>query len=199
MKLLSVNAAREKYFHISNLLKNVSVDNASTYSQFAQFINEKPYDLIILDQDFTECPLNDLISCIKTSSLNMNTPYIVSTGDQKNPANPHPTSRVLGKIAIDFVQREIIYSGIDGNLKYILTPTEFRLFHLLFERESEVVNRQDLFDSIWKNKKNQANVRIVDKHMTALRKKIDQRIFRIDSVHGSGYRMNISGVVRISS
>jgi DNA-binding response OmpR family regulator len=77
----------------------------------------------------------------------------------------------------------------DGNAIAIkLTPVEFKpLFHLL-RFEEQVFSRDQLLSTVWGNAADVFD-RTVDMHVSKLRKKIAASEFKIEAVHGSGYRL----------
>lgn len=98
-----------------------------------------------------------------------------------------------GQILIKINEHEIYCACHDKTKKYKLTPTEFRLFYLLFNSDQAVVSRDVIMNKVWSDKSDVGS-RIVDKYMTALRRKICQDTFILESIHGHGYRMIIQEV-----
>jgi DNA-binding response OmpR family regulator len=73
-----------------------------------------------------------------------------------------------------------------------LTPIEFQLLELLLRRPGEVISRDEFLNQIW-GESVYVTPRVVDTHMAALRKKIENDLdkpFYIISVHGVGYKLN---------
>ena len=96
-------------------------------------------------------------------------------------------------VLIDFVLHEISYSSPTvGAVRCKLTPTEFKLFCLLYENSNVVVSREKIVAKLWNKKAISDSHRIVDKHLATLRKKSSQNIFKIEAVHGKGYRMTLN-------
>jgi DNA-binding response OmpR family regulator len=80
-----------------------------------------------------------------------------------------------------------------GGQRLHLTPTEFRLLHLLMTNAGHVVRRRDLIDSLWSGQS--ADNSNIDVAISALRSKIDkgQPARLIQTVRGFGYRIADSG------
>jgi two-component system, OmpR family, phosphate regulon response regulator PhoB len=68
-----------------------------------------------------------------------------------------------------------------------LTPTEYRLLHVLMERRGRVQSRRQLLESVWEVTANIAT-RTVDMHVQRLRTKLADEGDWIETVRGFGYR-----------
>lgn len=100
------------------------------------------------------------------------------------------TDVAIGNIILKINEHMIFYTSQGKNIECKLTPKEFRLFYLLFKNTGEILHRDIIMKKIW-NEKAEVNMRIVDKYMNNLRKKLSADLFKIEAVHSSGYRMII--------
>jgi len=67
-----------------------------------------------------------------------------------------------------------------------LTPIEFRLLLTFFRNEEKILSRNQLIDNVW-NEETHITDRVVDMHISALRKKLAFAGKCIRTVYGSGY------------
>ena len=95
---------------------------------------------------------------------------------------------VLGRLELDramFKAFALDEPGLPRNLG--LTSHEFRLLAFFVEHEGHVLSRDRLMNAIWG-----ADVhvleRTIDRHVSALRRKLGGRFEKIESVQGIGYR-----------
>lgn len=76
-------------------------------------------------------------------------------------------------------------NGVERELQ--LTALEFKILVLLMSKPNQVISRDEILNTIWGE-----NVfvyeRIVDTHVSKLRKKLGAAARFLESVHGSGYR-----------
>jgi two-component system, OmpR family, alkaline phosphatase synthesis response regulator PhoP len=73
-----------------------------------------------------------------------------------------------------------------------LTRTEFKIIELLAERAGEVITRDEFLDAIW-GEDFSITPRVIDTHITALRKKLEDdpnNPEHVLSVRGVGYRLH---------
>ncbi len=68
-----------------------------------------------------------------------------------------------------------------------LTPTEFRLLHVLMERRGRVQSRRQLLESVWEVTA-RITTRTVDMHVQRLRSKLGDSAAWLETVRGFGYR-----------
>jgi len=93
-----------------------------------------------------------------------------------------------GPFAVDLRQRTV---SVDGT-PVTLTPTEFRLLALLVREPGRTFTREQIIDRVFGYDFDGFD-RTVDAHMSSLRRKIDAvpgTAKRIQTVYGSGYRLN---------
>ena len=93
----------------------------------------------------------------------------------------------IGNLILDVRSREVKISEslID------LSPAEYGILQLLLARQGEVVSRKEIMNEVWEDGKK--SDRLIDAHVTSLRKKISPFTGEIQTVYGEGYR--IKGVV----
>lgn len=71
-----------------------------------------------------------------------------------------------------------------------LTPHEFDLLCYLFKNDGRILSRAEFMENVWNNNVHVLS-RTVDRHISALRKKLDPKFETLESVHGEGYRFTI--------
>ncbi len=82
-------------------------------------------------------------------------------------------------------QRAYLVEG--ENQKQIdLTPTEFRLLYTLIMSEEQILSREQLLDRVW-TQETHVTDRVVDIHISSLRKKLLHLGHYIRTVYGTGY------------
>lgn len=78
-----------------------------------------------------------------------------------------------------------------GTKKLPLTSTEFRLLELLLRRAGSIQSRDALLSEVWGYQAN-LDTRTVDTHIRRLRDKMGKAGALVETVRGSGYRLNNS-------
>jgi DNA-binding response OmpR family regulator len=91
----------------------------------------------------------------------------------------------LGNLVMDKRSREVFVSG---NL-VDLGPVEYGILELLLDSEGGVVSRKGIMDSVWKDESK--SDRLIDAHLTSLRKKVSDFAGEIQTVYGEGYRIKL--------
>ena len=76
-----------------------------------------------------------------------------------------------------------------GGKKLVLTSTEFRLLELLVRRVGNIQSREVLLSEVWGYEAS-LDTRTVDTHVRRLRDKLGKTGKFIETVRGSGYRLN---------
>ncbi|MEW6775638.1 MAG: response regulator transcription factor [Bdellovibrionota bacterium] len=72
-----------------------------------------------------------------------------------------------------------------------LTVTEFKLLRFLLENPTRLLTREHLLESVWGYAED-VESRTVDAHVRRLRKKLGDYADIIETVHGAGYRYNVT-------
>jgi two-component system phosphate regulon response regulator PhoB len=100
------------------------------------------------------------------------------------PLLPTAAKLQIGEISLDSETHRVTVSGkaID------LTATEFKLLHLLMERQGRVQTREHLLLNVW-NYSTEIETRTVDTHVRRLREKLDTEAGWIETIRGVGYRI----------
>ena len=98
-----------------------------------------------------------------------------------------PEAAVIGNIRIDYKKHIVTVAG-----KQIeLTPKEYNLLCFFIRYKGEVVSREKIRKSIWKDSKIYSWSRVIDVHIQHLRQKIEKDPAKpkyIITVSGAGYR-----------
>jgi two-component system OmpR family response regulator len=96
-----------------------------------------------------------------------------------------PTSLSCGPIALDEASHQVTFNGeiVD------LSPTEFRLLHVLLESKGRVLSKSLLLDEVW-GINFETETTVVDTYISYLRKKLHRDGFEgIRTVRGVGFQM----------
>ncbi|MCM2281781.1 MAG: response regulator transcription factor [Bdellovibrionaceae bacterium] len=72
-----------------------------------------------------------------------------------------------------------------------LTPTEFRILHLLVKNQRTALTREEIVRKIWINHEAHISSRGVDSHICRLRKKLPEDCVVIESVYTRGYCLKV--------
>jgi DNA-binding response OmpR family regulator len=103
-----------------------------------------------------------------------------------------PPERIeVGNLVMDLRSREVM---IDAKL-IELAPVEFGILELLLVKIGTVVSRKEIMKEVWED--GRKSDRLIDAHVTSLRKKIDLFVGELQTVYGEGYRMKIEAQVSV--
>lgn len=98
-----------------------------------------------------------------------------------------PPERIeIANLCMDLKSHEVMISGTILDL----APVEFGILELLLVRLGEVVSRKEIMKEVWED--GRKSDRLIDAHVTSLRKKIDLFQGELQTVYGEGYRMKVS-------
>jgi DNA-binding response OmpR family regulator len=89
----------------------------------------------------------------------------------------------IGNLHLDDRKREVTIAGENIDL----SPVEYGIVKLLMNCVDQVVSREKIMKSVWKDE-SKSN-RLIDAHMTALRKKFSKFDGDFQTVYGAGYRL----------
>lgn len=92
---------------------------------------------------------------------------------------------VIGDVAIDIDRREVRVKGKPVDL----TPSEFKILHLLAMRQGRIQTRDQILNYLWGDEKFVID-RTVDVHVRHLREKLGEASHIIKNVRGAGYRID---------
>ena len=98
------------------------------------------------------------------------------------------SATTIDQIKFDFqFQKAIFIDSLENEIDLDLTPTEFKILHLLLSNKNRLCSRQDLVREIWKKNGLYIARRGIDSHLSHLRKKLAPYPIAIQSVYGQGY------------
>lgn len=97
--------------------------------------------------------------------------------------NPMSDQVTVGNMSLDDRKREVAIAGevLD------LSPVEYGIVKLMMNCLDQVVSRERIMQNVWEDE-NKSN-RLIDAHITSLRKKIKNFDGEFQTVYGSGYRL----------
>ena len=104
------------------------------------------------------------------------------------PANPADTpdgTFAVGSARVDVASLTVV--AADGTSSRLL-PRELGLLKLFADNPGKVFSRDDLLDRFW-GVSYYGTTRTLDQRLTLLRKKLGPDAYRIEAVHGVGYRL----------
>jgi two-component system phosphate regulon response regulator PhoB len=176
------------------------------------------YNLIRANERWANCPVifltGDATDTSQITSFNMGVDdYIV-----KPIKMSVFRARILSKLKISKTESNIIRIGpviidplglraalvvdeqVDGSIKITekemdLTPIEFKILVSLLKHKDRVVSRVLLNEEVW-GKKVYVGDRVVDQHVSSLRKKLAPHQSLIHTIYGTGYRFLVDSEVR---
>ena len=90
---------------------------------------------------------------------------------------------LCGNLTLNAKSHEVKLNGSDLSL----SPAEYGILKLLIEHQGEVVTRKDILKSVWEDARRKD--RLMDAHLTSLRKKIEGFSGEIQTLYGLGYKI----------
>ena len=96
-----------------------------------------------------------------------------------------PRRIVVADVIIDVDRHEVQVKGQTVDL----TPSEFKILHLLAMRQGRIQTRDQILDFLWGDEKSVVD-RTVDVHIRHLREKLGKASHIIKNVRGAGYRID---------
>ncbi len=94
-----------------------------------------------------------------------------------------PEMITVGNLSVQGRSREV---KVDDEI-LDLSPLEYGILILLLTRQNEVVSRNEIMEEVWEDQ--EKDDRLIDPHLTSLRKKINLFNCEIQTVYGKGYRL----------
>lgn len=94
-----------------------------------------------------------------------------------------------GRFSLDLAQMKVFVESTTKDEQLDLTPSEFRLFHYFLTHEGHVLTRTQLVNHLWSYKTHVSD-RTIDRHVSALRLKLDSNLEKLESVRSMGYRFS---------
>lgn len=197
---------------LSPLYKVVFADNGQ---QGLVSATENKPDLIVMDLGLPDISGYELCNQIRAVKELEETPIVVLSA--KTGANAHTMAYKLGAdnyLEKPFEKDELLamvesrlkksnkkinqnYGDIEIDLrsftvtkkgqKMDLTPKEFKILCYLLDHLDEVVSRERILNSVWEGVT--VTDRVIDNHITSLRKKISDSSLKIESVYSEGYKI----------
>jgi DNA-binding response OmpR family regulator len=93
----------------------------------------------------------------------------------------------VGDLSFDVAKQKVSIESGENIYSVSLTTLEFRILLFFARRAEQVLSRAQLLNSVWGGEINVFD-RTIDTHISHIRKKIIPSHWRIESVHGAGYR-----------
>lgn len=98
---------------------------------------------------------------------------------------PEKRIRISDLVMMDIDKHEVYVKGI----RIDLTPSEFKILHLLASRHGRIQSRDQILNFLWGDEKFVVD-RTVDVHIRHLREKLGDASHIIKNVRGAGYRVD---------
>ncbi len=112
------------------------------------------------------------------------------SGDTKT---NRPSTLKAGLIELDLERQKAFdlrpLAGMEKKRELDLTPVEFRLLLLFVRSKGDVVPRESILTNVWGDEVH-VSPRVVDHHVSAVRRKIAETGTRIESIYGIGYKLD---------
>jgi two-component system alkaline phosphatase synthesis response regulator PhoP len=102
-----------------------------------------------------------------------------------------PKRLFVGDVEVDLDGIKAFHHDTQGKRELILTPIEFKLLAVLSQNMDRVLNRDALLDKVW-GAECHISDRVVDTHISHLRKKLKDTQTQLEALRGEGYRLVIS-------
>lgn len=94
----------------------------------------------------------------------------------------------VGDLTFDVAKQRVTIEKPGHPVTVALTTLEFRILLFFARRREQVLSRSQLLDSVWGGDINVYD-RTIDTHISHIRKKIADSDWKLESVHGAGYRL----------
>lgn len=104
----------------------------------------------------------------------------------------------IGDLRFDIPSLRVFQKTQDKEEALDLTPTGFKILLYMAQHPDQVFTRDQLISAVWGQNTYLVD-RTVDTHISTLRKQLNRSNVSIKAVHGTGYKLLCSSVVRSSS
>jgi DNA-binding response OmpR family regulator len=102
-----------------------------------------------------------------------------------------------GRLELDRAMFKAFVRDRTGILRDLeLTPHEFRLLIHFITHEDHILSRDQLMTAVWGDEIHVLE-RTIDRHVSTLRRKLDENHEQLESIHGIGYRFSILSQVAV--
>lgn len=91
----------------------------------------------------------------------------------------------LGNVAADMANLRVSVDGQDVNI----SPVEFKIICQLMRQHGQLVRREDIENSVWPA--HSPAERVLDSHISSLRRKLQGSTLTLQTVYGLGYTMTV--------
>jgi DNA-binding response OmpR family regulator len=98
------------------------------------------------------------------------------------------TKVYAANLEVDFESHRAHLRSPQGLTEIVLTRTEFKILSTLIQSLDQVFSRDRLLSKVWGDEVSISD-RVVDSHISHLRKKIAPAGISLESLRGEGYRM----------
>ncbi|MDD4614527.1 MAG: response regulator transcription factor [Caldisericia bacterium] len=206
-------------FHLEK--EGYTVLVAKTGMQALRILKTNPIDIVILDLMLPEISGLEILAFMKKERLYRDIPVFIESAKSEDQdivkglelgAEDYITKPFSPKVLIARVQKilsrsqqkadfywtkEDLYIHIDRREVLLhqtpldLTQLEFDILVFLASHAGNVLSREQILDGVWKNEVYVIH-RVIDVHVTSLRKKLQSASSLIQTVRGIGYKMEPS-------
>ncbi|MDD4029198.1 MAG: response regulator transcription factor [Caldisericia bacterium] len=203
-------------FHLEK--EGYTVLVAKTGMQALRILKTNPIDIVILDLMLPEISGLEILAFMKKERLYRDIPVFIESAKSEDQdivkglelgAEDYITKPFSPKVLIARVQKilsrsqqkadfywtkEDLYIHIDRREVLLhqtpldLTQLEFDILVFLASHAGNVLSREQILDGVWKNEVYVIH-RVIDVHVTSLRKKLQSASSLIQTVRGIGYKM----------
>lgn len=92
----------------------------------------------------------------------------------------------FGDLQLDLARHRVHFQSSAGAKSIDLTPLEFKILAFLARNDDLVFNREQLIEQVW-GAGTEISDRVVDSHISRIRKKLKACEYSIESIYGTGY------------
>ncbi len=194
------------------------VEGFSNGELLLKAMNNEIFDCIVLDLMLPGISGEDLLKMLRKDEKTASVPIIVLTakGDEADivsvfeiGANDYVVKPFKGRVLAARVKallrrKSSAVSLRSGGLildpekfkvfcngrEVYLTSTEFEILRLLMSKKGRVFNRDEILNSVWKERTDEPFDRVIDVHIRHIREKLGECENKIKTVRGVGYKFS---------